>query len=171
AAYHFGAMRDETVELTGERRDLSGKSSFKAASATLTNASKPFADASKRHQSEMDLESNGGKQADTERGKPPEQGPVETRHIRFHLADIARDHEAKGAGLLDSLRRAGKRDTADKNAQALMVWTVCVTPCEVVAARCEVFRHERLIPQGAGGLRLRVHGLGHFRLDLPVPAG
>src|SRR5258706_6785707 len=83
AAYHFGAMRDETVELTGERRDLGGKRPLKAASAAFTNASKPFADASKRHQTKMDLVSNGDKQADTERGGPPGQGSLEKRHIRF----------------------------------------------------------------------------------------
>src|ERR1700688_2832812 len=118
-AYHFGAMCDETVELTGERRDLGRKRPLKTAGATLTNAGKPLADASKRHQTEMDLESNGGKQADTGRGKPPKQGPVEARHVRFHLALIARDHEAEGPGLLDSLCRPGERDAANENTQIL----------------------------------------------------
>src|SRR6476646_7049612 len=170
-AHNFGAVGDEAVELAGQRCNLSGKRALETARTPFANPGKPLADAAKRHQAEMDLEGYGNKQADAECCEPPEQSPVEARHIRFHLALIARDREAQRSRLFDSLRRSRQRDAANENPQILTIGTGGIAPTRVVRAGRETFGNELLIPKRARGLRLGVYGLGHIRLDLPIPAG
>src|SRR5258706_7143154 len=114
-AHNFGAVGDEAVEFTGQRRNLGWKRALELAGAPFADARQALAHAAKRHQPEMDLESNRGEQPHAERGKPPKQGPIEARHISFHLALVARDGEAEGSRLLDSLRRAGECDASNEN--------------------------------------------------------
>src|SRR5438477_8486034 len=135
--HNFGAMGDEAIEFTGQWRNLGWKRALELARASFADARQPLADAAKRHQPEMDLESNRGKQPDAERGKPPKQGPIEARHIRLHLALVARDGEAEGSGLLDSLCRAGECDAANVNPQILTIGTGGIAPKRIVGARRE----------------------------------
>ena len=85
---------------------------------------------------------------------------------------IARDDEIEALRLADILgRRHRERDAPHEHAQLLPVGTRSVAPQAVVLALHEVARFERLIPQRARrlGLKLGVHRLGGT--DLPIPAG
>ena len=101
-----------------------GKFALQPPGAPLADARQRFADAAQRHQPDPHLNRDGRKQAQAERGKAPEQSPVEARDIGFHLSDRSpATRKRKGAPGLRILprcaaARCGGRERASAGGRA-----------------------------------------------------
>ena len=165
-------MRDQAVELGRKRRDLGRKLALQPSRPALADARERVADGAQGHEPDADLDQHRRDQAQAEERDRPPKRAVEEHDVGFGLRDVAGDDEVEGLRLADVLGRGnGERDPPHQHSELLAVRTVGVAPQAVVLALLELARLERLIPQRARGLglKLQVGRLGGA--DLPVPAG